>query len=89
MALTQSSDPRRPSSAEVDESNNTDGGSAGDGNLRPDRNPLMVFSPSDPQSAWTARANKRVLFGYGLSSEVGPIQFNLSSMSGTDDLTFQ
>jgi hypothetical protein len=26
-----------------------------------------VISPSDPQSAWTAKANKRVLFGYGLN----------------------
>jgi hypothetical protein len=26
-----------------------------------------VISPSDPSSAWTAKANKRVLFGYGLN----------------------
>ena len=26
-----------------------------------------VISPSDPLSAWTAKANKRVLFGYGLN----------------------
>jgi hypothetical protein len=26
-----------------------------------------VISPSDPQSAWTAKANKRVQFGYGLN----------------------
>ena len=26
-----------------------------------------MISPSDPQSAWTAKANKRVLFGYGLN----------------------
>jgi hypothetical protein len=26
-----------------------------------------VISPSDPSSAWTAKANKRVPFGYGLN----------------------
>ena len=25
----------------------------------------MLISPSDPSSAWTAKANKRVQFGYG------------------------
>jgi transposase len=33
----------------------------------PDRKPPKVISPSDPQSAWTAKANKRVQFGYGLN----------------------
>jgi transposase len=33
----------------------------------PDRKPPKVLSPSDPQSAWTAKANKRVQFGYGLN----------------------
>ena len=33
----------------------------------PDRNPPKVISPSDPCSAWTAKANKRVQFGYGLN----------------------
>jgi hypothetical protein len=37
------------------------------GNSRPDRKPPKVISPSDPSSAWTAKANKRVLFGYGLN----------------------
>jgi putative ABC transport system substrate-binding protein len=27
-----------------------------------------VISPSDPSSAWTAKANKRVQFGYGLTA---------------------
>jgi IS5 family transposase len=31
----------------------------------PDRQPPKVISPSDPCSAWTAKANKRVQFGYG------------------------
>src|SRR3954462_7176719 len=33
----------------------------------PDRNPPKVISLSDPGSAWTAKANKRVQFGYGLN----------------------
>src|SRR3977135_1145174 len=35
--------------------------------LNPDRKPPKVISPSDPCSAWTAKANKRVQFGYGLN----------------------
>jgi hypothetical protein len=31
------------------------------------RKPPKVISPSDPCSAWTAKANKRVQFGYGLN----------------------
>lgn len=31
------------------------------------RNAPKVLSPSDPSSAWTAKANKRVQFGYGLN----------------------
>ena len=33
----------------------------------PDRKPPKAISPSDPCSAWTAKANKRVQFGYGLN----------------------
>ena len=33
----------------------------------PDRKAPKVISPSDPCSAWTAKANKRVQFGYGLN----------------------
>jgi hypothetical protein len=32
-----------------------------------DRKLLKVISPTDPCSAWTAKANKRVQFGYGLN----------------------
>jgi transposase len=32
-----------------------------------DRKPPKVMSPVDPCSAWTAKANKRVQFGYGLN----------------------
>jgi hypothetical protein len=34
--------------------------------LEPGRKPPEVVSPSDPSSAWTAKANKRLQFGYGL-----------------------
>ena len=37
------------------------------GELEPGRTPPKVISPSDPASAWTAKANKRVQFGYGLN----------------------
>ena len=33
----------------------------------PNRKPPKAISPSDPSSAWTAKANKRVQFGYGLN----------------------
>jgi transposase len=33
----------------------------------PNRKLPKVISPSDPSSAWTAKANKRVQFGYGLN----------------------
>jgi transposase len=53
------------------ESDTPDDGAGGDReNKRPrryERNPPKVISPSDPQSAWTAKANKRVQFGYGLN----------------------
>ena len=42
-------------------------GSDGGREPRSDRKPPKVISPSDPSSAWTAKANKRVLFGYGLN----------------------
>jgi hypothetical protein len=44
-----------------------DGGSDGTPVAKPDRKPPKVISPSDPSSAWTAKANKRVQFGYGLN----------------------
>jgi transposase len=46
---------------------NRDGGSGGTPATKPDRKPPKVISPSDPSSAWTAKANKRVQFGYGLN----------------------
>src|SRR6202045_4538354 len=38
-----------------------DGGSDGTPTAKPDRKPPKVISPSDPSSAWTAKANKRHL----------------------------
>ena len=47
---------------------NNGGDSSEDGRQPgPDRKPPKVISPSDPSSAWTAKANKRVQFGYGLN----------------------
>ena len=43
------------------------GGSDGTPTAASDRKPPKVISPSDPSSAWTAKANKRVQFGYGLN----------------------
>ena len=40
--------------------------SKGERQPRP-RKPPKVISPGDPSSAWTAKANKRVQFGYGLN----------------------
>src|SRR5262245_10571709 len=45
----------------------TGGGPEGKRQRRYERQPPKVISPSDPQSAWTAKANKRVQFGYGLN----------------------
>ena len=44
-----------------------DSGSDGKLTAAADRKPPKVISPSDPSSAWTAKANKRVQFGYGLN----------------------
>jgi transposase len=38
-----------------------------DAEPNPDRKPPKVISPSDPCAAWTAKANKRVQFGYGIN----------------------
>lgn len=45
----------------------SEGGSNGKQPRRYERKSPKVISPSDPQSAWTAKANKRVQFGYGLN----------------------
>ena len=44
-----------------------DGGSDGKPIAKPDRKRPKVISSSDPSSAWTAKANKRVQFGYGIN----------------------
>jgi transposase len=55
------------SQGEVDHGNDAGDGSDGGREGRSDRKLPKVISPSDPSSAWTAKANKRVLFGYGLN----------------------
>src|SRR5215475_8897602 len=55
---------------EVDAADDGDGDGGRPESKRPrryERQPPKVISPSDPQSAWTAKANKRVQFGYGLN----------------------
>src|ERR1700719_894044 len=49
------------------QNDNESGGPEGKRQRRYERQPPKVISPSDPQSAWTAKANKRVQFGYGLN----------------------
>ena len=44
-----------------------DGGPEEPRRRQTERKPPKVISPSDPGSAWTAKANKRVQFSYGLN----------------------
>ena len=57
---------------------NRGGGSDGKPTAAPDRKPPKVISPSDPSSAWTAKANKRC------SSDTGS---TISSISSTQSLS--
>jgi len=43
--------------------------SDGEPAAKPDRKQPKVVSPSDPWSAWTAKANKRLQFGFGLHTQ--------------------
>ena len=65
---------KRQAQTENDNGSGTDEGGADEGEPRvqterqpPHRKAPKVISPSDPASAWTAKANKRVQFGYGLN----------------------
>ena len=49
-----------------DDASNESGGPESKRQRRYERQPPKVISPSDPQSAWTAKANKRVQFGWSL-----------------------
>jgi transposase len=53
--------------ADGDAQNDNESGGPEGKRQRYERQPPKVISPSDPQSAWTAKANKRVQFGYGLN----------------------
>jgi hypothetical protein len=73
--------------AQADEEGDGNGGS--DGALRkPDRKPPKVISPSDPSSAWTAKANKRVQFGYGLNYLVDVAHAIIVDVEATPARTF-
>jgi len=52
---------------QVQEARGSPGGPDGTPASTPGRKPPKMISPSDPSSSWTAKANKRVQFGYGLN----------------------
>src|SRR5947207_10265152 len=52
-----------------------------------DRKPPKVISPVDPCSAWTAKANKRVQFGYGLKPDRHQVRGHRRRRSNTNGLT--
>src|SRR5437870_6684512 len=52
-----------------------------------DRKPPKVVSPVDPCSAWTAKANKRVQFGYGLKPDRHQVRGHRRRRSNTNGLT--
>lgn len=54
----------------------------------PGRKPPKVISPSDPASAWTAKANKRVQFGYGLNYLIDNEQAVIVDVEATPARTF-
>ncbi|MCB1506371.1 MAG: IS1182 family transposase [Hyphomicrobiaceae bacterium] len=56
-----------PPAVTVHDAGNDDGGPEQPRRRQTDRKAPKVISPSDPASAWTAKANKRVQFGYGLN----------------------
>ena len=60
-------DAEAQSAEAVDRSGNTDNDPETPRQRRAERKGPKVISPSDPSSAWTAKANKRVQFGYGLN----------------------
>src|SRR6266566_4153237 len=67
---------------------NSAGGSDGTPTPKPDRKPPKVISPSDPSSAWTAKANKRVQFGYGLNYLIDVAHAIIVDVEATPARTF-
>jgi transposase len=63
-------------------------GSGGEPAAKPDRKPPKVISPSDPSSAWTAKANKRVQFGYGLNYLIDVAHAIIVDVEATPARTF-
>ncbi len=75
--------------AEVQADEGGDDGGGSDGESRkPDRKPPKVISPSDPSSAWTAKANKRVQFGYGLNYLIDVAHAIIVDVEATPARTF-
>lgn len=60
-------DAEAQSAEAADRSGDTDNDLETPRQRRAERKAPNVISPSDPSSAWTAKANKRVQFGYGLN----------------------
>src|ERR1700752_2706863 len=67
---------------------NESGGSESKRQRRYERQPPKVISPSDPQSAWTAKANKRVQFGYGLNYLIDIENAVIVDVEGTPARTY-
>ena len=53
-----------------------------------DRKLPKVISPTDPCSAWTAKANKRVQFGYGLNYMIDTGHAVIVDVEATPGRTF-
>jgi transposase len=74
--------------AEAEGGDHRGGGSGGEPAAKPDRKPPKVISPSDPSSAWTAKANKRVQFGYGLNYLIDVAHAIIVDVEATPARTF-
>ena len=59
-----------------------------DENADADRKLPKVISPTDPCSAWTAKANKRVQFGYGLNYMIDTEHAVIIDVEATPARTF-
>jgi transposase len=55
---------------------------------QPNRKPPKLVSSSDPMSAWTAKANKRVQFGYGLNYLIDVAHAVIVDVEATPARTF-
>jgi Transposase DDE domain len=74
--------------AEGDAQNDNESGGPEGKRRRYERQAPKVISPSDPQSAWTAKANKRVQFGYGLNYLIDIKNAVIVDVEGTPARTY-